>query len=228
MNHLDKLPTLSLLDGRLPLITRAVEVVGRMWQITSVQSPEELLDTAEEWEHFPYGLLLWESAIGLSRHIAARPALAAGKRILEIGTGVGLAGIVARECGAEVSQTDHHKAALILAGQNARQNGVSGIKTFLADWRTWQDNSQYDLILGSDVIYERSMYFYLESIFNRNLKPDGSLLISDPGRPQALEFMALLEKSGWNISMETQSVSLPDGGSQGRVVDVEIYSVSLD
>ena len=73
-----------------------------------MQDQDALLDFAEELEHFPYGFLLWEASVALARKLAANPSLVAGKRVLELGAGVGLApGIVARSLGAEVWQTDH-------------------------------------------------------------------------------------------------------------------------
>ena len=62
------------------------------------------------------------------------------------------------------------------------------------------------LILGADITYERPLHVYLEAIFNRCLAPGGTILVSDPGRPQTLEFAAHLELRGWQIAIDTQTV----------------------
>jgi predicted nicotinamide N-methyase len=212
------------IPAKFPLVTADIDIAGRVWQITAVQNQDALLDGADELEHFPYGFLLWEAAVGLARMLAAEPGLAAGRRVLELGAGVGVPGIVARSLGAQVWQTDHQAGALALAQRNAQQNGVGGITQFLADWRSWTDTARYDVILGADIMYERAIYFYLERIFEQCLAPGGRLLLSDPGRPQAMEFAALLEKHGWRMDMETQIVLLDEQGQENRPVEVALWT----
>src|SRR5579871_2173326 len=90
-----------------PLVTSRIVIGGRAWQITAVQNQEALLDAVDTLENMPYGFLLWESAIGLGRYLAANPALVADRQALELGCGVGLVGLIARRLGARVRQTDH-------------------------------------------------------------------------------------------------------------------------
>ena len=210
----------SQLAARYPLETMAMTIGGRDWHIRAVQDQDYLLDVADTLENVPYGFLLWESAIGLAQLLAEQPALVAGKRVLELGAGVGLAGLMAAALGAQVWQTDHQPDALALAQVNAdahgyaQANGYSGIEQFLADWRTWQHTECYDVILGADILYERAMYAYLEPIFQQNLAPGGCLLLADPCRPQALEFAAHLEKHGWHFELSTCPVTLPATAEQ--------------
>src|SRR5581483_5896757 len=126
---------------KLPLVTTEIAIGARAYRVTAVQNQDALLDAAEELEHFPYGFLLWESAVGLARWLAADPARVAGRSVLELGAGVGLPGIVAQALGAQVWQTDHQKGALLVARENARQNGVGDIQQFLADWRDWSHST---------------------------------------------------------------------------------------
>lgn len=216
---MDAARILASVQAKVPLVTTEIAIGARTWRVTAVQNQDALLDAAEEMEHFPYGLLLWEAAVGLSRWMAARPELVVGKRVLELGTGVGLAGLVARTLGAEVWQTDHQRTALALAEANAIQNGVEGVQRFVGDWRSWTHKERYDVLLGADILYERAMHFYLEQLFERNLALGGCLLLSDPGRPQAMEFVAHLEKSGWSVELETKAVA--------RIEDAESKPVEV-
>ena len=97
----------SALPVQVPLLTVPVTVANRQWQITAVLDQDALLDVADELDYVPYGYLLWESAIGLADFLGQHVDWLAGKRVLELGTGVGLAGLVACSLGAEVWQTDH-------------------------------------------------------------------------------------------------------------------------
>ena len=211
------------LPSNLLLVTSEILIGNRKWSVTAAPSQDAILSASAEFEHFPFGLLLWESAIGLGEYFCNHPEFLAGKRVLELGAGVGVSGIVARNLGAEVWQTDHQKNALQLSQFNAAQNQITGIQTFLADWRHWNHPRKYDLVIGADIIYGREMHFYLEQIFRQSLSPGGKLILADPGRPQSFEFAARLEKTGWKFEMETVSVPRIEMNEISPRVDIEIW-----
>lgn len=209
---------LATVRAQTPLHTLPIVIGQRTWQITAATDPSALSGVTEHLEHFPHGLLLWEAAIGLARWLPNLRSQLQGKRVLELGAGVGLPGLIARTLGAEVWQTDHLAETLALAAANARQNEVAGIHYLLADWREWNHTARYDLIVGADILYARLRHFYLERIFHKNLAPGGRLLLSDPGRAQALDFVVDLEAHGWAIALETMPVeSLTESGKTVEV-----------
>lgn len=205
-----QVPLLSFADlaARFPLETVAVTLGDRVWRVTCVVDQDALLDGVNEVEHVPYGFLLWESAVALTQQLVTHSGQLQGKRVLELGAGVGLAGLVAHSLGASVEQTDHRADLLVLAAHNAQQNGLTPPAQFLADWRDWRHTNQYDLILGADILYERAMHRHLAPIFRKNLAPGGHLLLTDPSRPQALELIGQLEKEGWQIEISMQTITL--------------------
>lgn len=203
-------PSLAFTDlaDRFPLETVEIAIGVQRWRVTCVVDQDALLDGVNEVEHVPYGFLLWESAVALAQQLGTYGAQLQGKRALELGAGVGLAGIVAHSLGATVWQTDHRADLLVLAAHNAQQNGLTPPDQFLADWRDWRHTDQYDLILGADILYERAMHRHLAPIFRQNLAPGGRLLLTDPSRPQALELIGQLEKEGWQIEITMQTITL--------------------
>lgn len=206
----------------VPLETIALAIGGRDWLITAVRDQDALLDVAERFDQIPYGLLLWESAVALADMIATHAPELSRKRILELGCGVGLSGLVAQSLGGQVAQTDHEPRALRLSAENATANRVRGIAQFQADWRDWTHDARYDLILGADIVYERAVHPLLSAIFAKNLAPGGEIWLADPGRPHTLEFLSSLEDDGWRGSMEI--VKFADvSGRQGKpAVDVTL------
>ena len=212
---------------QLPLETTGLTIDNRTWQITCVRSRAGLAADAEHLEHDLYGFLLWESAVGLAHHVTDQGKPIQGKQVLELGAGVGLPGLVARSLGATVRQTDYQADALLLAQWNAQQNGIEGIETFLADWRTWRHPPRYDLILGADILYDATLHFYLEAIFRKNLLPGGRLCLSDPGRPQALDFAVQLEAHGWRIDLQTSTVAVLQPTVPNQSVDITLLTARL-
>jgi predicted nicotinamide N-methyase len=156
---------------------------------------------SEERSVAPYGFALWPAAIALAHELVSRAGELAGKRVLELGSGTGLPGIVAATYGAHVVQTDRHDAALALGRSNAERNGAHAIDHRLADWTEWTDTERYDLILGADVIYAPRFHASLRAIFDANLAPAGRLLLTDPFRPASLELLESMERDGWRVTV---------------------------
>lgn len=213
---------LQNLLSRLPFEEAIIPLSSRQWSLLRVRNEEAIIDFAAELEHFPYGFLLWESAVGIAMHLDANPALVAGKSVLELGAGLGFAGMAAQTLGAQVCQTDHQPGALTLARWNAQRNGVCDIEYRVADWRDWSHKKKYDVILGADILYERKMQFHLETIFRHYLRPKGRLLLSDPQREQAFQFITHLEDSGWRFNITTRNVPKEFDPANGDI-DVVIY-----
>ena len=69
---------------------------------------------------------VWEGATKLlCHHLCTHPELVCGLGVLELGAGVGVAGIAAARCGARcVAISDYDEGAILLAGANIRLNGL--------------------------------------------------------------------------------------------------------
>ncbi|MES2459668.1 MAG: methyltransferase domain-containing protein [Armatimonadota bacterium] len=215
------------LADRYPLTEVPVPVGGRVWSITAVQDQDALVEsvrTEEDLATFPFGLMLWAAAIGLAERLTEEPSLVAGKRVLELGAGVGLPGLVAATLGAaEVTQTDYQEDALELARRNARANRIHNIAVRQGDWRRFfTDGLPYDLVIASDVLYERTLHAPLAALLPRLIAPHGAILLSDPLRPQAMEFLEKQIESGgaWNVAYEGRRVTMP--GDKPETKDIAL------
>lgn len=209
-----------VLPPDLPLADFVLDIAGRRWTIAAVRDQDALLDAADAFAHVPYGLLLWESAVVLARAAARRPQALAGRSVLELGCGTGLVGLVAASLGADVLQTDHEPAALMLAKENACRNGVGGIRRIDADWQRWPVAERFDVILGADVLYEPALHDDVARILSGCIAPDGRALLADPGRPGTLGFLGRLEREGWHVTLEVEPVA--DLLAPGRSVEVTL------
>lgn len=197
--------------GDFPLHEYRLGLDGREWRVLHTDSvltaEDEQEFLRERRDRLPYGVLLWPAAIALAYDVVSRGEAAfRGKRVLELGAGTGLPGIVAASLGARVVQTDRQEMAMSVCARNGERNGVEGIERRIADWTEWKDDARYDWIVGSDILYGEAMHPHLVRIFRSNLAPGGRVLLSDPFRATSLRLLEAMEVDGWRISLSKWSI----------------------
>jgi len=197
---------------------------GHAW---SIQHRGAILSEADETRYLgeqqgliPYGVMLWPSSIALAHELVARAPSLAGLRILELGAGTGLPGIVAATLGAHVVQTDRLDKALDLCRRNCERNRVA-VEHRIADWTDWHVDERYDLIIGADVLYAERLHTFLRHIFDTNLAPAGRLLMADPFRARSLPLLEAMEADGWKIALSKWTV----GEEQSRL-PIGVYELA--
>lgn len=172
-------------------------------------------------DQLPYGLALWPAAIALAYEIASRASQFQTTSVLELGAGTGLPGIVAASLGARVIQTDRHPFALALCKRNGARNDLTNIEYRLTDWAAWDDDTRYDWILGSDILYGHTQHPHLRRIFQSNLAPTGKILLSDPFRQMSIRLLENMEDEGWTITMNKWRL-----GEDSEVRPIGVFELS--
>ena len=106
--------------SRFPIVRREIDLgTGRVSMFTLVD-PDALLDalTQEEFDgsggRMPYWGTVWPSALALAEKVLRSPSLE-GRRVLDLGCGLGLVGLAALERGAHVTFLDWEPEAVRLA-----------------------------------------------------------------------------------------------------------------
>ena len=100
----------------------------------------------------PYWAFCWASGLALARFLAEQPQWVKGKRVLDFGTGSGVAAIAAARAGAlEVVACDLDPLALAACRANAQLNDVQ--LGYSSDF--FAEADRFDLILVADVLYDR-------------------------------------------------------------------------
>ena len=208
-------PLLQTSIGDFALHEYRLSLGARAWSflhtgaIFTVEQERRYL--ACERDRLPYGVMLWPASIALVHDVLARADQLRGKRVLELGAGTGMPGIVAATLGAQVLQVDRNEVALHVCTMNKERNHVPNVDVREADWETFQCDQQFDLILGSDVLYVTTMHDRLRAICDAYLAPGGVVLFSDPLRSQSLPMLEAMEATGWRVSLAKWSVEVETG-----------------
>jgi predicted nicotinamide N-methyase len=169
------------------------------------RSAEALIDEDDyaRDERLPYWAELWPSARVLAERVGALEL--AGRRVVELGCGIGLPATVAALGGAEVLATDWYEEALAFTRANAAAAGTR-LDTLPVDWRSppaeLLARAPFDLVLGADLLYEERNGEALAALLPRLLPPGGLALIADPRRPHADGLLERLRERGWAHSAE--------------------------
>ena len=169
-------------------------------------------------ERMPYWSDIWPSAIALSKYIDENPKIVQRKKVLELGCGLGMPGIVAAMNGAVVTMTDYLPEALMFAKSNWEKNLDIPFNGQLLDWRNSDKIEKADVILASDVAYESRSFEPLKTAFKNLLKPGGVLLLTEPNRKFTSPFIELL-KEDFEITKSDKKIVL-----DGINYVVSIYS----
>jgi predicted nicotinamide N-methyase len=187
-------------------VVREDVVVGRLrLTVARPRSAEDLIDEAAYAvdERLPYWAELWPSAHVLAGHLAGRDPR--GRRVVELGCGVGLPSVVAALGGADVLATDWYGEALGFTAANAAAAGAE-VATLLVDWAApppaLLDRPPADLVVGADVLYEERNGPALAALIPRILARDGELVVADPRRPHAHLLLDALVAAGWSLTTE--------------------------
>jgi predicted nicotinamide N-methyase len=143
----------------------------------------------------PFWAFAWPGSQALARCLLAEPGLVTDKRVLDFGSGGGLAAIAAAYLGAaHVLASDLDPFASVVQRLNAELNAVSFERTSDDLLQLDPSDIEVDVVLAGDVCYEREsserITHWLRSLAERGAQ----VLLADPGRTyapvQGLELLA--------------------------------------
>lgn len=160
--------------------------------------------------------VVWPAGLALAREMAT--IAIAGKRILEVGCGLGLSSLVLQHRGANITSSDHHPLADEFLQRNARLNGLSPIPYVDAPWESLlPDLGRFDLIIGSDVLYESQQPALLAAFLSRHANHAAEIVMTDPGRPNLGRFGSRLAEQGYTRADRKIPMGEESQAGRGRV-----------
>jgi predicted nicotinamide N-methyase len=181
------------LRRRFRVVETLVSMGSRELSILHPASAEDLIDEQdfERDERLPYWAELWPSSKIMAERVLALDGH--GRSLIELGCGAGLVATCAALVGFDVVVSDYYEDALRFARVNAARNGARVPRDLLLDWRALPPGlARFDVVIASDVLYERSYGRIVARAIDALLAPTGAALVADPGRVGREEFIRAL------------------------------------
>ena len=173
--------------------------------------------------HMPYWGLLWPSGVALAEEVLTEPNAFKGRRVLELGCGLGVTATATLDVGASLLAVDCFDEALLFTRYNTLRNTGQMPRTALLDWRTEAGcaaclaAAPFDLLLAADVLYEQENLEPLLALVPNLLAEDGAFWLAEPGRRVSRAFVAAAQMRGWQDDEHIYERAWPPDGDTVRV-----------
>lgn len=185
-------------ESAIPIGERAVDLLHPASADDLISEEDYIRD-----ERLPYWAEPWPSGLVLARAIVSRHGR--GRRLLELGCGAGLVAVAASIAGFDVTATDYYDDALGFAWLNVWRTTHKAIDTRMVDWRSMPDDLRaFDVVIASDVLYEKHYAELVAAAIGRTLAPSGVAIVADPGRMATPSFLDRVTAEGLSVARKTR------------------------
>lgn len=171
--------------------------------------------TSSTWSLFG---VLWPAAQVLAAEVCV--AGLGGKRVLEIGCGIGLASLVLHRMGVDITASDYHPRAREFLDRNVLDNGLAPIKFQSVDFE--KENPQlgkFDVIIASDVLYQPHHAKCLSLLIASHSSDEVDVIVVDPGRENRARFTHNMIELGYSHHFDRFDRQLsPELQCKGRIL----------
>ena len=160
-----------------------VSIVCKTKRDLSVETPLNKRD--DESLGWGYWNRIWPSSLALSEYLINQffPTKLAGTKVLEIGCGTGVPGVVAAQLGAFTMFSDMVPVTLEAVKESCQLNRISNFQTCALDWsEANQSKERYDVVIGSEVFYDEANLTDISYALERVLALGGKGIFCDPNR----------------------------------------------
>jgi len=157
---------------------------------------EKLGISSASWPIFG---VVWPSSLVLAHYMFDYDT--ESKRVLEVGCGMALTSLLLNKQHTDITSTDYHPEVQKFLERNVELNGDREIAFEQVDWAAEKDNlGQFDLIIGSDLLYEDQHIQLLAHFIENHAKPKCEVIIVDPGRGRKTKLSKQMAKFGFSTS----------------------------
>ena len=145
------------------------------------------------------------------------------KRILEVGCGMALTSLMLNQRNADITTTDYHPEAGRFLLKNVMLNKGRDIPFIRTAWGDADSGmGKFDLIIGSDLLYESEHVDLLSEFIHQHTQPKCEIIIVDPGRGNHARFSKKMIKLGYSHSQsKPENVSYLSKPFKGQILQYQ-------
>lgn len=173
------LPIVKKIGAKYKLDVEVVSVAGKRFYFLHVADLTPLLakKAGENAPDFPYWVKIWEASLVLAEFMAKMPPKK-GQRILELGAGMAVPGMVASFFGHDVTVTDYEDEIMEFVKASALFNRCDNLKCDTLDWFKPNELGKFDIILGSELLFNERFFEPLLKVLKKYLAPNGVIYMA--------------------------------------------------
>jgi predicted nicotinamide N-methyase len=175
----------------------ALMMAAWLHQVAGLRIPAPRIERGRR----PLWAFVWPAGLVLAELVANElaPQLT-GKKLLELGCGLGAVGLSAAKIGARTTLSDREQGALDQARSIAAENSLT-IETLLLEWARIPEAyvGTFEVILAADVVYDPSQLSPLFGAIHSLLVPGGRAWLADPDRAEAGNLEASADRAGLDL-----------------------------
>lgn len=163
--------------------------------------------TSSTWSLFG---IVWPASQVLAAEVSV--ANLAGKRVLEIGCGIGLASIVLHKMGVDITASDYHPRAQEFLDRNVLDNKLLPIKFQTVDFEKKNlELGKFDLIIASDILYQPHHAKCVANFISNHSDNNVEVIVVDPGRENRSKFTLNMTALGYSNEFKRFNQALGAG-----------------
>jgi predicted nicotinamide N-methyase len=196
-----------------------VVIRGQRFRLFVPKTIDRFIDEDDVLQRFPLWSKIWEASLILADELA-NMTVHPGKTFLEIGSGLGLVGVVAASFGHNVTLSEYDPHALAFAWANAQLNGCLSVRVVSLDWNKPELNGVFDYIVGSEVIYHERDFDPLQAMFQKFLVPGGEVILCAEMRKTNMAFFAFMQE-GYAIKARKKTLR-----AAGKTISVILCKIT--
>lgn len=231
LDYPDRDLLLNFLRQHFPTHSTRIAIGDLSLDFVSIADPHDQIDLLmgqqvdEDYQWEPFWAQAWPSAQSLTQWMVSHrengqsdaASFWSGRKVLDLGCGVGLCGCVAAALGARVTFADYAAPSLYFAALNAWP-WKHRVQTQIVDWHRDQLPEKFDLILGADIVYEQRNWESLDRFLNLHMHQDSQAWLTEPGRDTGTAIQDFLLDRRWRV--QSQEIGRTDHHRAIRLLQV--------
>ncbi|SDO90355.1 class I SAM-dependent methyltransferase [Desulforhopalus singaporensis] len=177
-------------------------------RLLKIEDLEQFLDGKDPFadvSEFPFWIRLWDSAIILS-YVLANQQRTEGKRLLELGAGLGAPGLMAAAAGFDVTLSDYEDIILDFQRVSAAASKLDNVHFCHLDWLNPPSLEPFDVLAGAEILFREEFFAPLLRVFDTSLKPDGTIMLAHDAKRQSLWKFLKLAGEEFDIALKEQNI----------------------